>query len=165
MKKLDRQNRGAFSSAKAAKAWGEIAGPLVAGHTTGAHLTGGTLIVYVDNPVWATELTAMSETYRTAMNQELGQETVRAVRFTASKKVAEANKLIQQEEDLADFYHEDVVEGVPLSTAELAQIEASAAVIPDTQLREAVIRATIRDLEWKRGIAQRNARDKPRESS
>jgi len=54
---------------------------------------------------------------------------------------------------------------VPLSENERAQIEASASSIPDAKLREAVVRATVSDLEWKKGIAARNAREAAREGS
>lgn len=164
MGRLDKKNGGAFSSANATRVWQTIAGPLVLSHTTGAHLSGDVLIIYVDSPVWATELSAMAERYRTSMNQEMGQETVRTVRFTVSKRVSDEHRLIQADEDLDDFYHEDVVDHIELTPTERAQVEASAAVIPDDQLREAVVRATVKDLEWKRGIAHRNSRERPRES-
>jgi hypothetical protein len=54
---------------------------------------------------------------------------------------------------------------VPLSENELAQVTASTASIPDAELREAVLRATVTDLEWKKGIALRNSRQKPREDA
>ncbi len=123
----------------------------------------GTLIVYVDNPAWATELTAMSERYRTALNEEIGQELVRKIRFSVSRKVVEQHRIVAVEKETDDFYKVDDVPSVPLSSTELAQVEASVEAIPDLELREAVLRATVKDLEWKRGIAARNSREEPRE--
>jgi len=34
---------------------------------------------------------------------------------------------------------------------------------PAIQVLEAVLRATVKDLEWKKGIAARNSRERPRE--
>jgi predicted nucleic acid-binding Zn ribbon protein len=50
-------------------AWSTVAGESVCSHTTGAHLRRGELVVYVDSPVWATELSALSEPYRVAINE------------------------------------------------------------------------------------------------
>jgi hypothetical protein len=69
------------------------------------------------------------------------------------------------ETDSEEFYREDDVEPVPLSEVERAQVEASAASIPDAALREAVVRATVSDLEWKKGIAVRNSRESARDGS
>jgi hypothetical protein len=123
----------------------------------------GTLIVYVDNAAWATELSAMAERYRTAINERLGKELVRGIRFTVSRKVVEQHRIVAAEQDHDDFYKEDDVPSVPLTAAELSQLVASVETIPDEELREAVLRATVRDLEWKRGIAARNSREEPRE--
>jgi len=138
---------------------------MVLSHTTGAHVSGGTLIVFVDSPVWATELTSMSEQYRVSLNEELGQELVKDVRFSVSRKVSDEQRLVKHETDLDEFYREDDVEPIPLSDNELAQVKASAERIPDESLREAAIRATVKDLEWKKGVSARNSREKPREGS
>jgi hypothetical protein len=161
--RLDRKNPGRAVSAQVGSAWQAIVGRTVQGHTTGAYMRDGTLIVYVDSPVWATELSAMAERYRGAINEEIGQDLVREIRFSVSKKVNEEHRIVALETEQADFYQEDNVPSVALSTAELAQVEASVAPIPDPELREVVLRATVKDLEWKRGIAARNSREEPRE--
>ncbi len=68
-----------------------------------------------------------------------------------------------RELETEEFYKEDDVEPVPLTDRERAQVEASVGAIPDEELREAVLRATVKDLEWKKGIAERNSRETPRE--
>jgi hypothetical protein len=157
--RLDRRSGGAYTQERISSVWGDLAGLSVSAHTTGAHLRQGTLIIYVDSPIWATELTAMSEQYRTAINKRLGEELVSSVRFSVSKKVTERRGLQDEAVRLDEFYDEDVVDSVPLTEAEMAQVKASVAVIRDQELREAVLRATVRDMEWKRGIAARNARE------
>jgi hypothetical protein len=157
MRRLDRKSGGAYTSARVLLAWDRVAGEGIAKHTTGAHLREGTLVVYVDNNSWATQYTAMAETYRRSVNAELGEELVSALRFTVSRKVAEAHKIKRAEDELDEFYREDDVAPIALTPLERAQIEASVAEIPDEGLREAVLRATVKDLEWKKGLAHRNA--------
>lgn len=160
--KLDRKSGGAYTSARVSILWVEAAGPMVAKHTTGAHLRDGVLVVYVDASAWATELAAMAENYRNVINSGLGKETVKEIRFTVSRKVSEEQHFTRMETELDEFYREDRVDSVSLTETERAQVEASASVIPDEVLREAAIRATVKDLEWKKGIADRNSREKAR---
>ncbi len=163
--RLSKKSPGAAASARAGVAWTRIAGDLVKRHTTGAHLQDGTLIVYVDGPIWATELSAMSEHYRVALNEELGEEMVSAVRFAVSRKVAAEQRIVQEADETDAFYHQDHVQPVPLTETELAQVVASVEGIEDISLREAVLRASVKDLEWKKGISARNSRQKPREGA
>ena len=161
--RLGRRNAGGEVSARVGAAWLAVVGPSVQSHTTGAYMREDTLIVYVDSPAWATELSAMSERYRGAINEEIGQELVRAIRFTVSRKVVEQHRIVTEAREADDFYSEDNVPSVALTPAELVQVVSSVAAIPDLELREAVLRATVKDLEWKRGIAARNSREEPRE--
>jgi len=162
---LDRKSGGAYTQARVGILWQELAGPMVTSHTTGAHLRDGTLVIYVDGPAWATELTAMSETYRKRINEDLGKNAVRNIRFTVSRKVAEEFRLRRTELEDEEFYLQDVVDSVPLTKTEREQVEASTECIPDETLREAAVRATVADLEWKKGMAARNAREAAREGS
>lgn len=156
--RLDRKGGEAALQSRIATAWPEIAGPVVTKHTTGAHVRGHELVIYVDNSVWATELQAMSQQYMAAIRERVGKVPVRRIVFTVSRRVAEEYRIQVAEQETADFYVEDKVEPIPLSEVERAQVEASAELIPDAELREAVLRATIADLEWKKGIAARKER-------
>jgi len=163
--RLDRKNAGAAVSARVGQAWLAIVGPSVQGHTTGAYMREGTLVVYVDSPIWATELSAMSERYRGAINEEIGENLVSAIRFSVSKKVAEQHRIVGEQRETDAFYGEDDVPSVALTPAELDRVLASVAAIPDAELRETVLRATVKDLEWKKGIATHNSHKEPRERS
>ena len=156
VRRLDRKGHAAAVSARVLTAWQRIAGGVVAAHTTGAHLRDGGLVVYVDGNSWATHFTAMSEQYRAAVNEALGEDLVRSVRFVVSRKVAEDHKLRRLDAEAEEFYRQDATQPVALTETELAQIEASVAGIPDAELREAVLRATVKDLEWKKGVAGEN---------
>jgi len=162
LRKLDRKNGGAWTSAKVAVLWEEVAGPLVGAHTTGVHLRDGVLVVYVDSHARANDMAALSERYRVEMNSGLGKDLISRVSFTVSRKVAEGHRFEAHERETEEFYKEDDVESVPLTDLERAQVEASVGAIGDEKLREAVLRATVKDLEWKKGISLRDSREEPR---
>jgi len=164
VRKLDKKGGGAYLQTRAAQAWHRIAGPSVCAHTTGAHVREGEMVVFVDSALWATELSALSEHYRTSINQELGQDLVKSVRFTVSKRVASERRMEETLERSDAHLTEDKVDPVKLSERELAQVEASAAAIPDEELRRAVLRATIADLQWKKGLKARRDRETPRDA-
>jgi hypothetical protein len=153
--KLDRKNAGAWTAAK-------VAGPIVGAHTTGVHLRDGALVVYVDSHARANDMAALSERYRVEMNSGLGKELISKVSFTVSRKVVEGHRFEAHERETEEFYKEDDVDPVPLTDIERAQVESSVLAIHDAELREAVLRATVKDLEWKKGIAARNYREKAR---
>lgn len=161
--RLDRKSGGGYRQARIHSTWNALAGERVASHTAGAHLREGELVVYVDSPVWAAELSALSEHYRTAMNSALGQETVKSVRFSVSRKVEEKRRVDLHEEQQETAAEKDKVPSVPLSAQERAQVEMSVASIPDEELREAVLRATVADLEWKKGQRESKSREERRE--
>ena len=163
--RLDRKTGGAGTQALLVRLWEETAGPIVSAHTTGVHLRDGVLIVYVDSNARANDMAALSEIYRTNLNSGLGKNAIRKVSFTVSRKVMDEMKLAAAEEDTEEFYREDDVDPVALTDTERSQVEASASSIPDEVLREAVVRATISDLEWKKGIAARNSRETARDGS
>ena len=163
LRRLDRRNGAASASARVLMAWEGVSSGVMSAHTTGAHLREGVLIVFVDGNSWATHFSAMSEQYRKAVNEALGQELVSAVRFIVSRKVSDQHRLRRAEEETEEFYREDSAEPLPLTEIERAQIEASVAEIPDEELREAVLRATVKDLEWKKGVSARNGLPERRE--
>ncbi|HET6350637.1 MAG TPA: DUF721 domain-containing protein [Coriobacteriia bacterium] len=163
--KLNKKNEGALDQARVALAWEKIAGPTVLSHTTGAHVRRGELVIYVDSPLWATELSALSEKYREAVEEEIGKGAVRSVRFAVSRKVEMHRELMRVEEQTTSHYMRDNVDSIPLTEEERSQVDASAAEIPDAELREAVIRATVADLEWKKGIRAAKGREGAREGS
>jgi hypothetical protein len=141
--------------ARAIGAWQEAAGPEVARHATGYAMRGTELVVFTDSPVWASELSTLSEHYRVAVNSALGREMVGSIRFTVSKRV----KQEQQERALEEARARGTaaVPPVPLDEGEIADLEALADAIHDPGLRAAALRAAARDLEWKKGIRARKA--------
>jgi hypothetical protein len=162
-KKLERRNSGGLLQVRVGEAWRKVAGASVGEHTAGAHIRDGELVVLVDSPAWATELSALSEVYRQAINEEIGEKAVRTVRFTVSKKVAAEKKQVAERPGGEERQREDRPPSAPLTDQERAQVEMSAAAIEDEALRETVIRVTIADLEWKKGQREAEGRERTRE--
>ncbi|NTU70495.1 MAG: DUF721 domain-containing protein [Coriobacteriia bacterium] len=161
--RLDRKSSGAGTAAKVAALWEQIAGQVVSSHTTGVHIRDGVLVVYVDSHARANDLAAFSERYRIEINKGLGKELVNKVSFSVSRKVSQDRALQEAAAKAEEFDQEDKVESVPLTEIERAQVVESASVIEDDELREAVIRATIKDLEWKKGISSHSSREGARD--
>jgi hypothetical protein len=151
LKRLDRS--GNMERARAVAVWRDIAGDEVAAHAMGFAMRGSELLVYVDSPVWATELTALSEDFRSKINTVVGRELVGSMRFTVSKKVLEERAWEAAQRQAAESAQVKRVEPVPATAQERSQIEAMAAGIHDEALRDAAVSAAICGLEWRKGQA------------
>lgn len=159
LKRIDKG--GGLAQARIVEAWPEFVGPDIARHTAGLHVREGELVVYVDSPVWATELTAMSSRLLEGLNASLGKASVRSIRFTVSRKVRDEKAREAREREDDAFYAADTVEPESLSEAEVEQVRRSTSAIKNPELREAVVRATIKDLELKRGLERRGTGQRP----
>jgi hypothetical protein len=140
----------------AATSWEKAAGPDIARHTHGMVVRHGELVVYVDSPTWANELSLMSEELRVRLNEELGKDLVTSMRFTVSRQVREERQREALDQEGAESAPEPAA---PLSSAEQGQVEYVARTIEDNGLREAAVRAMTRSLEWKKGLLSRNGRE------
>jgi hypothetical protein len=156
--RLDRGGR-ALEHARIVSLWNRIAGPDVSAHTKGAALREGELLVFVDSPVWATELAVLSEHYRTALNTELGKDVVGSVRFSVSRKVDEGRRMDAENAAVVERA-EERVEPVPATPTEIAQLRHMVSAVKSVAVREAVMAAAIRNLEWRKGLEARNASQK-----
>jgi hypothetical protein len=161
LSRLDPEGKRFTTSAVAA--WRTAAGPEVDKHTTGVALRSGELLVYVDSAVWASELSIMAEQYRVRVNEEIGEELVRSVRFTVSRKVQEEKRREHAERRLAEPDRGPETKPLPLDDQERAQVESMAAAIHDPDVRDAAVRAMVRHLEWKKGNRSQNGPHTPPE--
>lgn len=135
---------------KVVMTWDSVAGDMVASHTADAHLRQGEFIVYVDSGAWANDLSAMSEMYRTALNDAFGREIVKSVRFEVSNRVFRKRSIDSKR--VTERESEPRIDPVPLSLIEMEYVKESVAAVKDPELREALLKATVADLEWKKGI-------------
>ena len=148
---LGPRDRERMAEAGVATWWAAATPPEIARHTIGAAMRSGELVVQVDSPVWAAELSAMSEQLRVLIEEASGTGTVRSVRFTVSRRVAMAKKDDRDQEEFDDLYEPEDVEPVPLTPQERSQVEHAAEQIDDGELREAFIEAMVTDMELDKG--------------
>ncbi len=144
-----------LAQARIESVWEEVVGPEVSRHTARLALREDELTVHVDSHTWASELSLMGEHLRERVNSALGESLVGSVRFTVSKAVAERESRRRSERAVKRGYGGDPVTPEPLGPEEREWVERSADAIPSDSLREAAIRATVRDLEWKKARAKR----------
>ena len=149
IKRLDRSS-GGWRNVQASELWPEVVGPQIASHTGRVFLRGGELVVSVDSPIWASELSAMSEMLKERLNSALGKEEVRSVRFSVSREVSVQRMWAEREERDARE-HALRVTPVSLTADELARVRESVSAIDNRELREAAFRATVKHLEWSKG--------------
>jgi hypothetical protein len=147
--------------------WASAVPPEIAAHTIGAAVREGELVVQVDSPVWAAELSAMSEQLRMLVGEATGTDTVKSVRFTVSRRVAMARQDSRDQEEYDELYEPEDVAPIPLTPQERSQVEHAAEGIEDPTLRQAFIEAMVADMELDKGRkaageAQKGSR-KPRE--
>jgi preprotein translocase subunit SecD len=153
-RRMDRD--GSLTRARVVAEWPQVAGPQIADHTLGLELRGGgELVVYVDSHTWANELTLLSDRLVTDLQERAGKRSVRSIRFTVSRKVAEEHRWRRERSDVEETYSEDTVDPVPVTANEMAQIEHLARGIEPASLREAAVRAMRADLEWRKGLKAR----------
>ena len=148
---------GKLGQAAIIDAWPSITGEKIAGHTRVEGLREGELLVSVDSAVWANELSLMGEKLRSRLNRNVGQELVRSIRFTVSQSVEEERDERGIEAEADRRYGGAKVEPIALTDEEMLIVERSIEGIADEELRSAAQKATIRDLEWKKGLEALNA--------
>ncbi len=144
-------------SARVVSAWNAICGDVVSNHTCGVAFRDGELFVSVDSPAWANELSLMVESFRSALAAHLGQDLVRSIRFTVSRRVQAGKARDSAERDVTEFYKPDDVMGVSLSDVERNQAAYVSQAVPDERLREIALRVMIKDLEWKKAVRTRSS--------
>ena len=107
------------------------------------------LIVYVDESIFAAELNARREMIKLKFLERFN-ERIDEFRILISRGRYKENHPFREEEP-EPFYVDDV-RPVPLSSEKLMEIDEGIADIPDENLRKALKKAMISDLEWKNGI-------------
>lgn len=142
-------------------AWKKAAGDEIARHTSGVAFRDGELVVSVDSPAWANELVLMTDRLKGALNDQLGQNLVRSIRFTVSRRVSLQQKEEALENERDAYYDPDPVTPAPLSSTERDQAAFAAAAVKDERLRETALRVMIKDLEWKKAARSRKAAQGP----
>ncbi len=149
-----------LAQARVEEVWDGVVGPDVSRHTAGLVLRGEELVVHVDSHAWAAELSLMGEHLRERLNSALGESLVGSVRFTVSAAVEERARRRRVDRAIRRGYGGERVTPEPLTKEEREWVERSAEAIPGDALREAAMRATMRDLEWKKAQAKRKSAER-----
>lgn len=152
--------KGRRHGARAVAAWREVVGEDIARHTQGfAMRENRELVVFVDSPAWATQLSLMSTEFIDRLNTHLGQKAVRSLRFTVSRNVATEMEWSAAEQTGEEYYAPDESEPIPLTENERDQAAHIALAVHDPELREVALRVMIKDLERKKGERERAAQE------
>lgn len=139
-------------SARVVGVWSEVVGPDIARHTRGfAFRDDKELVIFVDTPTWANELSLMSGDLVARINARVGEGSVSSLRFTVSKRVATERAWSAAIEHGEAAYEPDQVQPRELSETEQDQAAHVAAVITDPELREIALRVMMKDLALKKG--------------
>ncbi|MBC7265474.1 MAG: DUF721 domain-containing protein [Coriobacteriia bacterium] len=128
--------RGGLAGARVCRAWEVVAGPAVAARSKAVRVTEGELLVAVESPAWASELSLMSPHFLAELQRRFGKDAVRAIRFTVSKAVhvrSESDEKLVAEPDLANRPTQEEIE------AALSEVPPS---VTDPALRKAIARAS-----------------------
>ena len=148
------EQKKAYRALQIQRTWEKIAPPEVLAHTDNVFLLKKNdvkqMIVYVDSSLWAAELNAQKLKFKIKMENELGEGPIDEIKFMPSS-ITYKKKEFRKQSELPPSYI-DNVKTVLLTEEERLKIHQEAAVVENVRLREALINARIKDLEWKKGI-------------
>lgn len=167
---LQRDNPELSLSARIKRAWNTSIDSRIAEHVTAVFVVPDTgaseVIVYVDNPIWTTELGMQVELLRSNLNLELNKndqpipgiehklEQVEKLTFKLSKEeyIPRERKIttLQQMQEEEKPYKE--AQPVSLDDDELTSLNIAFSNIDDDELRETIYAAAKANLEWQKGI-------------
>ena len=117
----------------------------------GATGTGKQLLVYVDESIVAAELNARRELIKLQFYERFGEMIDEFKIFISRGQYKSVHPFVHHDAPPSYVEH---ARPVPLSEAERAMVCSQTADIQNPQLRRAVERAMVSDLEWKRGLSE-----------
>ena len=132
-------------------AWEKIAPASVLSHTDNiidGKKKEGSIVIFVDTPHCAANLSMNKEYFRQMMEHETGF-TISDIFFVVSKE-SSIHKEFRKRDQEKPWYIDDC-ESVPLDEGELAYARMVADGIDDEILKETLFNAFVSDLEWKKG--------------
>ena len=128
--------------------------PLFLAHTNNVYIMikdgVRTLIVYVDESIFAAELNAQRELIKLYLLQLFGED-VESFEIHVSRGKYKKNHPYLTESEAEDATK---APSVPLNANERAYVSDTVSVVEDDQLRETLRKAMTADLEWKKGEKQ-----------
>lgn len=132
--------------------------PLFLEHTNSVYLMDKdnvrTLVVYVDESIFAAELNAQRELFKLKFLDRFGEAVevfdihISRGSYKTQHPYRDENASVQQEIDKRP--------PKPLSTAQLEEVNAQVSLVENPTVREALLKAMITDMEWKKGQFDKN---------
>lgn len=110
------------------------------------------LFVYVDDSIILTELNALRERIKLLFKTDFGEDIQEFdIKISqGARKKAHPYK----EEELPNYI--DTTHPIPLSSEELSEVENRVLKVEDPALRKALKKAMVADLQWKKGLNEKN---------
>lgn len=142
----------AYRAAQVRAMWSECVGEIFLDHTNSIYIVREeerkTLIVYVDESIFAAELNAQRELIKLKFLQKFGED-IDEFKILISRGNYKKNFpfKLDQNQNL-----KNKTTPIPLSVNEKSRVAEITASIEDTKVRESLERAIVADLEWKKGI-------------
>lgn len=127
------------------------AAPLFLAHTNNVYIMNKdgvrTLIVYVDESIFAAELNAQRELIKLHLLELFGEDIEQFEIHVSRGKYKKNHPYLTEESQKADT----TTPAVPLNDDEKAFVSDTVSTIEDQKLRESLQKAMTADLEWKKG--------------
>lgn len=147
---------------KVKKMWRDVVDDVFLDHTNAVYIVnekgGKTLIVYVDDSLFAAELDARRELIRLKL-LDRHNEDIAEIRILISRGKYKKNYPFRSH-SCEPFFVERAVR-VPLPPEKRAELEEQCLAVEDPRLRRALLKAMISDLEWKSGIEKKKRENHP----
>jgi len=139
---LGAKNRKALRAAKIQSVWEHAAPSEVLEHTDNVFLFSKEgrriCVVYVDSPMWAAELMARKEYFRTLMERALNEGPIDEMSFKSSSAAYRKKRFSKYEQDEEREEHNP---SIPLTAKETKDISDATSFIADPALRTKIRRA------------------------
>ena len=130
--------------------------PYVLDHVNAVYITddGGvrTLMVYMDDGDFRSDVHCRQHLILLRMKERFGEEVEAFKTFPSRFDMRKRHPFARENEVVS----RETTRSVPLSAAELAEVDGFCAPIEDRALRKALAKAMVVDREWKKGEAKEN---------
>ncbi len=134
---------------RAWQVWDKVVGAQIARHARPLRMRDRVLEVRVDQPVWMQQLRMMAPQILQKLNNALGEQLIDEIYWRRGNvkppRVEEAFQPLR----------------APLSDEERQQIETSLPPLANPELREALLRARIREAEYRKALTRKKAQSDP----
>lgn len=155
MGKTDENQRILMRALHVQHVWEEVAPEEILEHTDKVYVkkdanTGKKLmIVYIDSPGLAADMSARKWRIKMQVEKELGEGPLEDIKFIPSSALYKKETFRKRDKEQEK---EHDIEPVNLDENERREIEEEVSIVEDGELRETLLKARIIDAEWKKGI-------------